>query len=299
MAISAHPSAKRNTQSRAWLAVVIGVIAISFAAIFFRKASPTHPVIAAAVRLGLSSLMLSPWVIRAFRRRTLRPIHLRAASIGSILYAVHFGAWVTSLTMTSIAASVTVVTATPVLLMLVSWVTKRDRPDAHHYAAMGLAMVGLGLIGSIDMSLSSQALLGDFWALVGCAGMAGYLLLIRSLGNSLDVIAFSGLTCFGASALLLIGALLFGIPIEVSTNEAWFYLFLAAAIPQLIGHNCLAWSLRHLRPTVVGLATVGEPVGSTLLAWFWLNEPPPMLILLGCGITLSSVLLTGWKPKSA
>lgn len=63
-------------------------------------------------------------------------------------------------------------------------------------------------------------------------------------------------------------------------------------MPQLVGHNLLTWALRHATPTAVGIATVGEPVGSTLLAWLWLGERVGQLAGAGAVVTLLAVLLS-------
>lgn len=39
------------------------------------------------------------------------------------------------------------------------------------------------------------------------------------------------------------------------------------------------------------MATVGEPVGATALAWLWLGEPNSPGVGIGCAITLVAVLL--------
>jgi len=51
----------------------------------------------------------------------------------------------------------------------------------------------------------------------------------------------------------------------------------------------LTWALRHTLPTTVGLATLGEPVGATTLAWLWLGEAIAPWTAAGCGLTLLGV----------
>jgi drug/metabolite transporter (DMT)-like permease len=46
----------------------------------------------------------------------------------------------------------------------------------------------------------------------------------------------------------------------------------------------------------VGLATLGEPVGSTLLAWVWLGEAAPATVLAGCAVVLVSLVLALARP---
>ena len=75
------------------------------------------------------------------------------------------------------------------------------------------------------------------------------------------------------------------------------YLFLAALIPQLIGHTALTWVLRFKRPTIVGIATVGESIGATFIGWVWLDAGVDATTALGCCITMTAVLLALYEPK--
>jgi drug/metabolite transporter (DMT)-like permease len=293
-----HPNAQDARARLLAPALGMAIIAISFAAIFFRKAAPTHPLVAAGLRLAVAAVLLLPLVVRAARAGRLPAAVVRAAIAAGIFYGVHFGAWVTSLTLTSVAASVTLVTATPLLLGVLALITGRDRPTRRLWVALALAGGGVTLIGWYDLSLSPAALAGDALALVGAVAMAGYLLVARGLGSAMSLWAFSGIaTALGALALLGTAAAL-GIPIEPASAEAMGYLALAALVPQILGHNLLTWSLRYTTPTVVGIATVGEPVGATALGWIWLGEEVPPLVAAGCGITLSAVMLSLWRPRA-
>ena len=230
------------------------------------------------------------------------PIGARSAWASSAwaLYGLHFGAWVSSLSVTSVASSVTLVTATPVLLGAIAVVTGRDRPTRRHWMSIGLALVGLSLIGWADShAAGGDALLGDGLAALGAVAMAFYLLAVRTLGEDLDVLAFSGLTTAVGSATLFVTALVFGIdltgteiPLGFASYASLGWTALSALIPQLVGHNLLTWALKHTTPTTVGIATVGEPVGATILAWLWLAEPLTPLVGIGCAITLASVVLS-------
>ena len=284
---------------RSGVALGLGVVAISFAVILFREAQPTHPLVAAGIRLAVAAVVLAPITYRGFRRGALPGRVLRTALAAGVLYAFHFGLWVWSLELTTVAASVTLVTATPLVLATVALVTGADRPSRRTWAALGLACVGVATIGGFDVGATPGALLGDGLAFGGALAMAGYLVLVRRLGD-LDVWPFAGVAT-AVGALLLLGcAFVLGIPIEPASPTAFTYLVLAALIPQLVGHGALTWALRHTTPTVVGIATVGEPVGATLLAWALLGEVPTAGIIAGCAVTLAGVALAvGHRAPSA
>lgn len=272
-------------------ALIGAVVCISFAAIFFRKALPTHPVVAAGLRLVIAAGLLTPWGLRSIRAGRAGPRVLKAGALAGLAYGLHFGSWVTSLSLTTIAASVTLVTATPLILALVALITGRDRPDARLWGAIGLGAAGLLIIGGHDLAIAGDALLGDALAFLGAAAMAGYMLVARRLGADLDIGAFALMATSVGGVTLLGGAVLAGIPIETSSTEALGWIALSAIVPQLIGHNLLTWALRHAKPTLVGMATVGEPVGSTALGFLLLGEAVSPQIALGCAVTLAGVLL--------
>jgi drug/metabolite transporter (DMT)-like permease len=268
----------------------LAVIAISFAAPFFKLAD-AHPLVASAIRLAIASVLLATPAWRAHRAGRLPPKVLRAAALAGVFYGVHFGAWVTSLGLTSVAASVTLVTATPVMLGVIAIVTGRDRPTRRHWLSIGLALIGVLIIGGHDFGLSPSALAGDGLALLGAAAMAGYFLSARSVMSSADPWGFSFVACVVGATVLFLGVLVSGTPLVLPPPEAIAWLALAALVPQIIGHGLMTRALRDARPTVVGMVTVGEPVGATLLAWAFLGETITPVIAVGCAITATAVVL--------
>lgn len=280
-------------------ALFLAVVSISFAAIFFRQAAPTHPLVSAGIRLAVAAIVLLPWTIRALRKARSQARLLLSATLAGLLYGVHFGSWVSSLMLTSVPASVTLVTTTPLLLALLALITGRDRPDRRVWLALLLAFVGLLFIGGTDFALGPEALAGDGLALLGAMGMVGYLIVARRLGEDLDLWAFSGIATGVGAISLLATAALAGIPLQPASTEAFVYLVLAAIVPQLIGHNLLTWSLRYTRPVVVGMAVVGEPVGATILSVLWLGDSISVLVIIGCVITISAVILAIVRSRAA
>jgi drug/metabolite transporter (DMT)-like permease len=292
---SAPPSSPAAGHRLVAPALVVGVVAISFAAIFLKLAEPTHALTRSGLRLLMAAAMLLPAVVRGWRRGRLQPV-VKWAGLAGLLYAVHFSAWIWSLDLTSVAASVTLVTATPLILAVVGVVTGRDRPESRLWVSLLLGAVGVAVIGGTDLSVSGRALAGDGLALLGTAAMAGYLLVGRRLGPGLDVWSFMGVACAVGGAVVMAVAAVAGVGLAPAHGRSLLYIFLSALIPQLVGHVLLTWSLRHTTPTVVGLATLGEPVGSTLLAWAWLGEAAPAVVLVGCAVVLVSLVLALARP---
>lgn len=271
----------------------MGAIAISFAAPFFRLAAPIDPLLASALRLALAALLLAPSLPRARRTGHLGPRALRAGAIAGGLYALHFGTWVASLGMTSVAASVTLVTATPLLLAVLGWLSRTDAPSTRLWLGIALATAGAAAIGAADASGPDGALLGDSLALVGALAMAGYLVIARREQRHIEPVSFSAIAA-GSGALCLVfvigvrSALLGELPAS-PTLESLGWVAMTALVSQLVGHTALTWALRHASPTLVALATTAEPVIASAITLVWLGELPSTLVLVGSAITLAGV----------
>ena len=69
---------------------------------------------------------------------------------------------------------------------------------------------------------------------------------------------------------------------------------LLAIFPQIVGHSSYNWALGHLPTTYVALAVLAEPIGSTILAWLILQEPPGPLTIAG-GTLILAGLAVGTK----
>jgi drug/metabolite transporter (DMT)-like permease len=64
---------------------------------------------------------------------------------------------------------------------------------------------------------------------------------------------------------------------------------LLAIVPQIIGHSSFNWALRHVSAALVAVIILGEPVGSTILAYFILHEVPSGVKLAGASLILIGI----------
>lgn len=274
--------------------LLLATVAISTAAPLFRQLEGLSPLLAASLRLLLAGLLLS--VIGGLQLSQLSQRQLRACWICGLFYAAHFGSWVSSLHYTTIAASVTLVTTTPILLLALSLFNGEKRRSSE-YIACGVAIIGVALIAGSDWQLSSSALFGDALALIGAIAMAGYFLTVKPLGK-LPLRPFMCLTALTAGTLLMIATLLSdpGALHKVEPSD-WLWVAALAVVPHLVGHGLLTYCLRSSTPSEVALATVGEPAGSALLAYLIFSEMISPLAGMGCLITLAAVYLGTLKPR--
>ena len=283
---------------RPFIGLGIGVTAVSFAAIFIRWAD-APPLTIAAYRLTIATLILAPitWLrAREELKRLTRSDFLLAALSGAFL-GFHFAFWITSLDYTSVASSVVFVSTSPLFVGVAAHFFTSERLTARMAAGIVIATLGGMVIGYGDMRIGPAELWGDFLAILGAITVAGYLLIGRGLRPKLSLLAYIFLTYGTAAVELLIIAVVTRQPFTGFPPNTYLMFALLAVVPQLIGHSSFNWALRFLSATYVSVTILGEPVGSTVLAWLLLGEVPTALKVLGGSMILTGIWVATREEK--
>ncbi len=277
-------------EMRLYLALLVGAVAVSFAAIFIRLAEAPSLVIA-AYRLTLASLIIAPvgflrrWrEVKGLDRRDL----LYAVASGFFL-TLHFALWIASLNYTTVASSVVFVSTHPLFVGIASHLLTQDRLTPLMFGGIIVAVLGGMIIGWDDLALGGKALWGDFLALMGAAMAAGYFMVGRRLRPKVSVLAYISLV-YPVAALGTLALCTFtGQRFTGYSAHTYLMLVLLAIVPQVIGHSSFNWALRHLSAPVVSVTILGEPVGSTILAYLILREAPTLLKVGGGALILGGI----------
>lgn len=273
--------------------LLMGVVAVSFGAILVRLCEAPSLVVA-TYRLAIASLIVAPvgLVLRRGEVTALSRGDILWAALSGMFLTLHFVFWIASLEYTTVASSVVFVSTSPVFVGIASHFLTRDKLSLTMFAGIGLALLGGIVIGWNDLELGGQALRGDLLAIVGAGMVGGYFMAGRKLRPTTSLLAYVtvvySIAALGALALSVLAKQ------ELAGYSAQTYvmLLLLAMGPQLIGHSSLNWSLRHLPAAAVGVVTLGEPVGSTVLACFLLSEVPTPLKMAGGGLILAGIYLS-------
>jgi drug/metabolite transporter (DMT)-like permease len=291
------------------LVLAFGILAVSSASVLIRNAQAYVPsLVIAAYRLTLAALFLAP--IAVSRRRSelaaLNKREIGLALLSGLFLALHFATWISSLELTTVASSVMLVTTTPLWVALLSPFTLREPLTRPVLLGMALALVGGIVIGLSDVCtwngsaltcppvgefVKGPAFWGDLLALSGALMAAGYIIIGRRLRVGISLISYI-FVVYGVAAIVLVVLMLgagqsaFGYP-----AEAYIWLVLIALIPQLLGHSSFNWALGYLSAAYVSISLLGEPIGSTILAYFLLGETPSLMKIIGAILILSGIYI--------
>ncbi len=283
---------------RQYFVLTIGVIAVSFAAIFIRLAEAPFLVVA-AYRMGLAALVIVPlaWLRSGNELRRLSRQTVTLGLVSGAFLALHFGLWIASLSYTSVATSVILVTTTPIFVAIASYFLFHEKLSRLAGAGIAISLAGSVLIGYGNWKLGTGSLFGGGLALLGALAVVGYMLIGRRLMRSMSLLSYISLAYSSAAVILLLAALVSGHRLTGYSTNTYIMLVLLAVVPQLIGHSSVNWSLRFISATLVTVAVLGEPVGATTLAVFILKETPTISEIGGGILILSGIFIAFSKNE--
>jgi drug/metabolite transporter (DMT)-like permease len=251
------------------------------------------PVLAIAFwRNAAGAVVLLP-VLLTRERATLTGLRwrdLRSSGVAGLFLAAHFAAWLPSLSMTTVAASIALVTTTPIWTALAARIAGVRLPAAVWWGLL-LAVLGAALIAGVDVTVSLRAVAGDGLALLGAISAGGYVLAGARARERLATSAYT-VVCYSTCALVLaVAALVVDVPLGGFSARDWWLIAAITFVAQLLGHTLLNLVLSSVGPTVVSLAVLLEVPGSLIVALVLLHQAPPLLALPGMAAVVVGVAL--------
>ncbi len=297
------------------LAIVFGILAVSTASPIIRFAQQDAPsLVIAAWRLSIATLALAPVALTRYRpeMRSLGGRKLLLLVLSGFFLALHFASWISSLEYTTVASSVVLVTTSPLWVALLSPLALHERIRPGVSIGLLVALVGGVVVGlseacglasgqlvcsSFQSALQGRAMFGNLLALTGALAAAGYLLIGRSVRGSLSLVPYTFLVYGSAAVFLLAGVGLRGEHLVGYQPRTYLFFLALGLVPQLLGHSTFNWALRYLSAAYVSVTLLGEPIGSTILAYFFLGENPGVLEIIGGVLILAGIYVASRPEK--
>lgn len=251
-----------------------------------------------AARLGLTCLVLAPFVFRRPRSLGIRPADAGAIVGAGVLLGFHFLAWAVALQLTSVASAVLLISLHPVMVAALAPSILGQPLSARSAVGIVLGLGGSLVVAGGDVSSRAGALGGDLLALAGAAALAVYLVVGSRLSRR-SVIGYSFWAYFIAFLVTFIVAVGGGQHLGHPLSREIALVAGLALICTIGGHTVFNWSLRHVPALAVSLSFLGEPLFTTLLAFAVLTgHPVPALTAVAGGVVaLAGVVLA--VPRSA
>lgn len=285
------PSSRLRVHAVDVALMAVGVLGVSLSGPLIAAMASVPALAIAFWRMAIATVMTGP--VAAPHGQAVRGISgrdVRLIAVAAVALAAHFGLWVTSLKLTSVASATALVCLQAGWVVLFSWMGGA-RPDRRTGAGLLICLAGVLVVTGVDFSVSREALLGDLLALLGGAGSAVYMIVGGRVRQRMNTAVYTML-CYGmCSSMLLVVCLVGAVPLVGFAADDWGQLVVLAVASQILGHSVFNHLLATVSPTVVSLVILLEVPGAALLAGLFLGQAPPAgvyvgLVVLLCGLAV-------------
>lgn len=278
-----------NKTLLAYLALGIGIISLSFSAMFVRWANAPGPV-TAFYRLFFSIFLLLPFFLPRVRTNSsLRSRWVIFPLLAGLFTACDLGLWTASLSYTTAANATLLGNTAPLWVALGTWLILKQTLTPAFWRGLAITLLGAGLIMGTDFLLHPRFGVGDAMAVFTGVFYGGYFLFTERSRTYFDPVSHIWLVGIGASiSLLIINAVLRN-PLTGYPTQTWVVFFITAVVSQVIGYVSLAYALGYLPASVVAPTVVLQPILTALLAIPLLGEIPTIWQGVGGAIALVGI----------
>ena len=288
---------------KVYLVLLIGILSVSLSSVFIKLTYDVPAIIISAYRLTISSAILLSWA--KYKNIPLKTVSTRdffIAILGGFFLSIHFISWIASIEYTSIASSVTLVSTSPVFVIIFSLLFLKEKPSTRTLIATTIAIIGSAIIAFSDKELTGSStypnpILGDVLAIVGAIAVSIYFMSGSHLRKYLTTFQYITLVYSFSALFTLIFAFLSKKPFIGYRSISYLLMVLMAIIPQLLGHTSFNWALKHIKANAVAIATLGEPIGASILAYLIFHQSVSLIKFFGMAIVLLSIA-TAIKEKT-
>ena len=230
-------------------------------------------------------------VLRAPKRR------LALVLAASLLLALHYTVWMTSLSFASTFVSTALVCTQPLFVAALSGALLGEPVKREALPGAAVAIVGAVGIGLLSMGGEQGSAFGDALALAGAAFMAGHWLCSRAARRELPALGYMALVyALTAVCLACIAPFAGGLTVTAPSLGG---IVVLAVVCTLGGHALMTFLLGYVSTDVVSFALLAEPVGAALWALALFGEQVTLPVLASGMTVIAGLALYTWGEMRA
>jgi DME family drug/metabolite transporter len=238
-------------------------------------------------------IALSVFLVIIYKKNTFKIIKDSGfpAIIGGLFLSLSFIAFVISMTETTVANVVLIISTQTMFLAIFGYFVLKEKVSLIAFFSILLAMSGIVIM--VGDSVSSGSLFGNLVALAIPINFSILVMIIRKYPK-LDMVP----AVFYSGIFSCIYGLVLSESLSFSSHNILMGFILG--VPQLaFGFICITIGSKTTRATTVGILMLSETLCAPIWVWLFLNEIPPVSAFIGGFCIVIAVIIKSFdKDKS-
>lgn len=245
-----------------------------------------------SLRFTIATALL--WIVLRNRLNRKGPADWRGGLLCGLFLFLGYAFQTAGLRLTTASNSAFITGLYVVLVPLLGSLVKRSRPRIVEIGGAVAALIGTGLMTSVDMGTSLK--MGDLLTAACAVAFAGHILAVAHYSRTMDYERLSLYQVGGVAAFSWLGAA-FAEPARVVwTGGLWFGLLSTAVFATALSFLLYTWAQKHTTAARTALIFALEPVFAGLTAWVVAGEAWTARSLAGAALILAGIVLVEVKP---
>ena len=236
-------------------------------------------------------IALTFFLISTYKKNTIKIIRDAGlpAVIGGAVMSLSFVAYVYSMTITSVANVVFIISTQTMFLAIFGYLFLREKVSLICFISIILAMSGILIM--VGDSISSGSLIGNLVALAIPINFSILVMIIRKNKN-LDMVP----AIFYSGIFSVVYGLVMSESLSFSNHD--MFLGFLLGVPQLaFGFICITIGSRTTPSTTVGLLMLTETLFAPIWVWLFLNEIPPLSVIIGGVVIIVAIIVNSFDKN--
>jgi drug/metabolite transporter, DME family len=205
--------------------------------------------------------------------------------VAGFFLSIGFSAYVFAMYYTTVANTLFIITTETIFLAFFGYIFLKEKISLITFISILLGMSGVLLIVGSSLSIqSSEQFFGNIVAFIMPISFAILIIIIRKYPN-VDMVPSQ----FTAGIFAALIGYLVSTKLSISNHDL-FLAFLAGVFQIGFGFILITIGSRTTPAAVVGVLMLTEAVFGPIWAWLFINEIPPISVILGGGIIIFAIL---------
>lgn len=220
--------------------------------------------------------------------------------MGAVLYATQSGLYFLALQRLTVGLTSLLLYTMPVMVVLVSVATRRERPNVRVFAALALAVGGVGL-ALLGPGVGAVSGLGVVFGLGSAVVYTVYFFGMDTLPDTTDRITATALICSGAAAAHVLVGNLRGVFDWRPPADLMIWVVAMAGISTVLAMMLLLTGIRGAGASRASVVSCLEPITAVILGASVFSDPFGPVQWVGTAGVVAAVVLLGLRsgPSAA
>ncbi len=274
-----------------YILLLFGAFCLSWGGLIIRSFEEASIWQILLIRSVFFIIALVLFLISTYKKNTMKIIKEAGypAFIAGLVMSLSFISYVYSMAIISVANVVFIISTQTMFLAIFGYFFLKEKISFICFISIVLAMSGISIM--VGDSILSGSLLGNIIALAIPINFSILVMIIRKNKN-LDMVP----AVFYAGIFSIIYGLLLSESYVFSNHDIKMGFFLG--VPQLaFGFICITIGSRTTASTTVGLLMLTETLFAPVWVWLFLNEIPPISVLIGGAVIIAAIILNSFDKN--